>query len=107
MAAYLADEDADVYNIADAAVREDGLALALNLTALAATAIAALATATGRTPVVRITATTLVAMCTSVTTSRASTHRPNARSSARPDAGHPGTTVTERNERLAAEGCMV
>jgi hypothetical protein len=50
VAAYLADEDADVYNITDAAVREDGLALALNLTALAATAITALATATGRTP---------------------------------------------------------
>jgi hypothetical protein len=51
VAAYLADEDADVYNITDAAVREDSLALALNLTALAATAITALAAATGRTPI--------------------------------------------------------
>ncbi|PZV88417.1 hypothetical protein SAMN05443287_12040 [Micromonospora phaseoli] len=50
VAAYLADEDADVYNITDAAVRLDGLAYALNLTALAATAITALAGATGRTP---------------------------------------------------------
>jgi hypothetical protein len=51
VAAYLADEDADVYNITAAAVREDALALALNLTALAATAITALAAATDRTPV--------------------------------------------------------
>lgn len=51
MAAYLADEDADVYNITDAAVHEDGLALALNLTALAARAITALAAATGRAPI--------------------------------------------------------
>ena len=50
VAAYLADEDADVYNITDAAVRVDGLVYALNLTALAATAITALAGATGRTP---------------------------------------------------------
>ncbi|MDG4831562.1 hypothetical protein O7627_19980 [Solwaraspora sp. WMMD1047] len=50
VAAYLADEDADVYNIADAAVRDNGVAYALNLTALAATAIAALAAKTGRTP---------------------------------------------------------
>lgn len=47
----LADEDADVYNITDAAVREDGLGFALNLTALAATAITALAAETGRTPI--------------------------------------------------------
>ena len=51
MAAYLADEDADVYNITEAAVREDGLAFALNLTALAAMAITALAAETGRTPI--------------------------------------------------------
>ncbi|WP_152990786.1 hypothetical protein [Sphaerimonospora mesophila] len=50
VAAYLADEDADVYNITDTAVREDALALALNLIALAATAVTALAAATGRTP---------------------------------------------------------
>ncbi|MEV4539278.1 hypothetical protein AB0J82_36445 [Asanoa sp. NPDC049518] len=50
VAAYLADEDADVYNIIDAAAREDGLGLALNLTALAAKAMTELATATGHTP---------------------------------------------------------
>lgn len=50
VAAYLADEDAEVYNITDAAVREDALALALNLIALSATAVTALAAATGQTP---------------------------------------------------------
>ncbi|WP_327042824.1 hypothetical protein OG400_12445 [Micromonospora ureilytica] len=50
VAAYLADEDADVYNIADAAVRNDGLAYALHLIALVSTAIAALAAEAGRTP---------------------------------------------------------
>ncbi|WBB57208.1 hypothetical protein [Verrucosispora sp. WMMD573] len=50
VAAYLADEDADVHNIADAAVRDDGLAYALHLIALAATAITALAAETDRTP---------------------------------------------------------
>lgn len=50
VAAYLADEDADVYNITDAAIREDAVAAALNLTALAAAAVTALANATGRTP---------------------------------------------------------
>ncbi|MBQ1047443.1 hypothetical protein KBX50_02940 [Micromonospora sp. C51] len=50
VAAYLADEDADVHNIAGAAVRDDGLAYALHLTALAATAITALAAETDRTP---------------------------------------------------------
>ncbi|GIJ78399.1 hypothetical protein Xph01_28310 [Micromonospora phaseoli] len=50
VAAYLADQDADVNNFADAAVRNDGPAYALNLTALPATAIAALAARTGRTP---------------------------------------------------------
>jgi ParB-like chromosome segregation protein Spo0J len=50
VAAYLADQDADVYNIADAAVREDALAAALHLTALAARAVRALAEATGRSP---------------------------------------------------------
>jgi hypothetical protein len=50
VAAYLADEDADVYNITDAAVREDAMGAALNLTALAAAAVTALAEATGRTP---------------------------------------------------------
>ena len=51
VAAYLADEDADVYNITDAAVQENALAAALNLTALAAAAVTALANATGRTPI--------------------------------------------------------
>ena len=37
-------------NITDAAVREDALAAALNLTALAAAALTALAESTGRTP---------------------------------------------------------
>ncbi|MEU4250391.1 hypothetical protein AB0F15_23580 [Amycolatopsis sp. NPDC026612] len=50
VAAYLADEDADVYNITDAAAREDAVMAALNLTALAAAAVTALAEATGRTP---------------------------------------------------------
>ncbi|MFJ1764753.1 hypothetical protein ACIOD2_30820 [Amycolatopsis sp. NPDC088138] len=50
VAAYLADEDADVHNITDAAVREDAMGAALNLTALAAAAVMALAEATGRTP---------------------------------------------------------
>ena len=50
VAAYLADEDADVHNIAEAAVRENALLAALNLTALAAAAVTALAEATGRTP---------------------------------------------------------
>ncbi|MGW3993667.1 hypothetical protein ACWEF6_09275 [Amycolatopsis sp. NPDC004772] len=50
VAAYLADEDADVYNITDAAVQENAVTAALNLTALAAAAVTALAEATGRTP---------------------------------------------------------
>lgn len=50
VAAYLADEDANVHNIADAAVSDDALAYALHLTALAATAIAALAAETDRMP---------------------------------------------------------
>ena len=50
VAAYLAGEDADVHNITDAAVREDAVMAALNLTALAAAAVMALAEATGRTP---------------------------------------------------------
>jgi hypothetical protein len=50
VAAYIADEDADVYNVIDAAVREDALAAALNLTALAADAVAALAAVTRREP---------------------------------------------------------
>ncbi|WP_284742246.1 hypothetical protein [Amycolatopsis sp. RTGN1] len=49
VAAYLADEDADVYNITDAAVREDAVGAVLNLTALAAAAVTALAEATGLT----------------------------------------------------------
>ncbi|MFD8494901.1 hypothetical protein [Amycolatopsis sp. NPDC059657] len=50
VAAYLADEDADVYNITDAAVRENAMGAALNLVALAAAAVTAVAEATGRTP---------------------------------------------------------
>ncbi len=50
VAANLADEDADVYNIIDAAAREDAVMTALDLTALAAAAVTALAKATGRTP---------------------------------------------------------
>lgn len=50
MAAYLADEDAEVYNITDAAVQEDALTAALNLTAVAAAAVTALAAATGGSP---------------------------------------------------------
>ncbi|WP_406635956.1 hypothetical protein [Amycolatopsis sp. WGS_07] len=50
VAAYLADEDADIYNLTDAAVRQDALLAALNLVALAAAAVTALAEATGRTP---------------------------------------------------------
>ncbi|WP_309235692.1 hypothetical protein [Amycolatopsis sp. SID8362] len=50
VAAYLADEDGDVHNITEAAVREDAMMAALNLTALAAVAVTALAEATGRTP---------------------------------------------------------
>ena len=47
----LKDEDADLYNITNAAVQEDALAAVWNLTALAAEAIRGLAEATGRTPV--------------------------------------------------------
>jgi hypothetical protein len=43
VAAYLADEDADVHNITERAVREDASMAALNLTALAAAAVQALA----------------------------------------------------------------
>ncbi|WP_200865747.1 hypothetical protein [Amycolatopsis decaplanina] len=50
VAAYLADDDADVYNITDSAIKEDAVLAALNLTALAAPAVTALAEATGRTP---------------------------------------------------------
>jgi hypothetical protein len=48
VAAYLADEDADVHNVTEAAVQEDALMAALNLTRLAAAAVNALAAATGR-----------------------------------------------------------
>lgn len=50
MSAYLADEDADVHNITEAAVRDNAMTAALNLTTLAAAAVTALAEATGRTP---------------------------------------------------------
>lgn len=48
VAAMLNDEDADLYNITDAAVQEDALAAAWNLTALAAEAIRQLAEATSQ-----------------------------------------------------------
>ena len=50
VAAYLADQDADVYNITNGALRQDALTAALNLTALSAAAVTALAAATGHTP---------------------------------------------------------
>ena len=50
VSALLNDEDADLYNITDAAVQEDALAAAWNLTALAAEAIRELAAATNRSP---------------------------------------------------------
>lgn len=50
VAAYLADEDADVHNVTDAAIREDAQAAALHLTALAADAVTALAGVSGRDP---------------------------------------------------------
>ncbi len=48
--AYLQGRDADLYNVTDAAVKDDALAAAWNLTALASAAISELAIATGRTP---------------------------------------------------------
>jgi hypothetical protein len=48
--AYLRNEDADLSNITDAAVAEDALAAAWNLTALAAASVALLAERTGVTP---------------------------------------------------------
>ncbi|GIF20034.1 hypothetical protein BJ973_002060 [Actinoplanes tereljensis] len=50
MAAYLADDDAEVYNLTDAVVRQDALGAALNLTALAAEAVADLAASQGVQP---------------------------------------------------------
>jgi hypothetical protein len=50
VAAYLADEDAEVYNLTDTMIKEDALAAALSLTALVAAAVTALAAATGREP---------------------------------------------------------
>ncbi|GIF49372.1 hypothetical protein DFJ67_5476 [Asanoa ferruginea] len=50
VAAYLADDDAELYNVTDAATKEDAAAAAFNLTALAADAVTALAAATGRDP---------------------------------------------------------
>ncbi|WP_444947609.1 hypothetical protein [Micromonospora ureilytica] len=50
VAAYLANEDAEVYNVTDAAVKRDALAAALNLTALTADAVTALAAVTKRDP---------------------------------------------------------
>lgn len=51
VAAMLNGEDADLSNITDAAVEEDALAAAWNLTALAAEAIRELAEVTGRAPI--------------------------------------------------------
>lgn len=48
--AYLDGEDADLYNVTDAAVRQDALAAAWNLTALAAASIKLLAERSGVTP---------------------------------------------------------
>ncbi|WP_306214625.1 hypothetical protein [Actinoplanes sp. RD1] len=50
MAAYLADDDAGVYNLIEAAVREDAVTAALHLTGLAADAVAELAAATKTRP---------------------------------------------------------
>jgi hypothetical protein len=50
IAAYLADEDAEVYNLTEAAVRTDALMAALHLTGLAAAAVRALADVTGESP---------------------------------------------------------
>lgn len=48
--ATLAGNDADLYNLTAEAVREDALAAALTLAALAAAAVQELADVTGRTP---------------------------------------------------------
>ncbi len=48
--AYLRDEDADLSNITEAAVKTDALAAAWNLTALAAASVTLLAERTGITP---------------------------------------------------------
>lgn len=48
VAAYAYDEDADLYNLVDAAVRDDPMALGFALARLAATAVRELARATGR-----------------------------------------------------------
>jgi hypothetical protein len=50
VAAYLADDDAEVYNLTEGAVRQDALGAALNLTALAAEAVADLAAVQGVRP---------------------------------------------------------
>lgn len=50
VAAYIADDDAEVFNLIDAAIKQDALAAALNLTALAGGAVAALAARTGQEP---------------------------------------------------------
>lgn len=50
VAAYLADDDAEAYNLTQAAVQENALAAALNLTALAAAAVIELAASKGSKP---------------------------------------------------------
>jgi hypothetical protein len=50
VAAYLADDDAEVYNLTEVVVRQDALGAALNLTALAADAVADLAASQGVQP---------------------------------------------------------
>jgi len=50
VAAYANDEDADLYNLVDAGVRDDGMAMGYALARLAAVAVEELAQLTGRTP---------------------------------------------------------
>jgi hypothetical protein len=50
VAAYLAGDDAELYNLTNTAIKKDALAAAVSLTALAADAVTALAAATGREP---------------------------------------------------------
>ncbi|GAA3782030.1 hypothetical protein GCM10022225_83010 [Plantactinospora mayteni] len=50
MAAYLADDDAEVFNLTSAAVQQDALAAALDLTALAADVVIELAASKGGRP---------------------------------------------------------
>jgi hypothetical protein len=49
VAAYATDEDADLYNLIEAGLREDGMAMGFALARLGATAVSELAAVTGRT----------------------------------------------------------